>query len=212
MESPLNIKKQGYWLFSSAILIGILYQLLPHIISNMATLEFIGAYFNALFMGVIAYIILKAEFLDWFKHFSLKWLLIGAPLLIIISTIFSFIWAFISGQAAAENSINDVLSWSYVLQYIPFMLLGEELLSISLLYAAWKKWNWKFWQASLLCSLLFAAWHLSAYDYNLLQCIVTLAPARLFLNYLFKKSNSIWVTFLVHLIFDTFAFLPILLK
>lgn len=189
MENPLNVKKQGYWLFSSALLIGILYQLLPYIISNIATLEFIGAYFNAFFMGIIAYIILKAEFLNWFKHFSFKWLLIGAPSLIIISTVFSFIWAFISGGGIAENSINSVLSWSYLLQYIPFMLLGEELLSISLLYAAWKKWNWKFWQASLLCSLLFAAWHLSAYDYNLLQCIITLAPARLVLNYLFKKAT-----------------------
>ncbi|WP_437123410.1 CPBP family glutamic-type intramembrane protease [Listeria monocytogenes] len=41
---------------------------------------------------------------------------------------------------------------------------------------------------------------------------MTLAPARLILNYLFKKTNSVWVTFIVHFIFDFIAFLPILLK
>ncbi|EAD7213962.1 CPBP family intramembrane metalloprotease [Listeria monocytogenes] len=211
MENTSNFKKQGYWLFSSAIIIGVLFLLLPHIISNIGVLEFIGAFFNALCMGVIAFIILKAEFLDWFKHFSFKWILIGAPALIIISSIFNIAWAYFAGSTT-ENGINSVLTWSYVFTSIPFMLLGEELLSISLLYAAWKKWNWKFWQASLLCSLLFATWHLTSYDFNFLQCIITLAPARLILNYLFKKTNSIWVTFIVHFIFDFIAFLPVLLK
>ncbi|CBY64116.1 similar to CAAX amino terminal membrane protease family protein, N-terminal part [Listeria monocytogenes SLCC2376] len=138
MENTLSFKKQGYWLFSSAIIIGVLFLLLPHIISNIGVLEFIGAFFNALCMGVIAFIILKAEFLDWFKHFSFKWILIGAPALIIISSIFNIAWAYFAGSTT-ENGINSVLTWSYVFTSIPFMLLGEELLSISLLYAAWKK-------------------------------------------------------------------------
>ncbi|EED2260296.1 CPBP family intramembrane metalloprotease, partial [Listeria monocytogenes] len=41
MENTLSFKKQGYWLFSSAIIIGVLFLLLPHIISNIGVLEFI---------------------------------------------------------------------------------------------------------------------------------------------------------------------------
>ncbi|MBC6296935.1 CPBP family intramembrane metalloprotease [Listeria sp. FSL L7-1517] len=211
MENTLSDKKQGYWLFFSAIIIGILFLLLPHIISNIEMLTFIGAIFNALCMGIVAFIILKATFLDWFKHFSFKWILIGAPAIFIISSIFNYLWAYFAG-ATIENSINSVLTWSYVFTTIPFMILGEELISISLLFAAWKKWNWKFWQASLLTSFLFATWHLTSYDFNFLQCIITLVPARLILNYLFKKTNSIWVTFIVHFIFDLLAFLPILIQ
>lgn len=211
MEKTLNYKKQGFWLFGSAIIVGVAYLFLLHIFLNAGGSKILDAIFNALFMGIIAFFILKTEFLNWFKHFSFKWVVIGTPALIITSAVSSLIWTYFAGSTA-ENNINSLLSWSYVFTSIPFKLLGEELISISLLYAAWKKWNWKFWQASLLCSLLFAAWHLTSYDFNLMQCIITLAPARLVLNYLFKKTNSIWVCFIAHFIFDLVAFLPTLLK
>lgn len=51
MENTLSFKKQGYWLFSSAIIIGVLFLLLPHIISNIGVLEFIGAFFNCPMYG-----------------------------------------------------------------------------------------------------------------------------------------------------------------
>ncbi|EUJ26887.1 CPBP family intramembrane glutamic endopeptidase [Listeria cornellensis] len=211
MEHSLVDKKKGYFVIISAILVGIAYQLLPFVLTDTPYLENIGAFFNVIIMFILLYIMLKEEFLDWFKHFSIKWLLIGIPFLVIVGTIAGSLWAAIAGGTTA-NDINSVLTWDYVFKNVPFMLLGEELLSIGILYAAWKKLNWKFWQATMLCSILFALWHLPAYDYNALQCLVTIIPSRLVLNYLFKKSNSIWVTWIVHIAFDVITFLPILLK
>ncbi|EUJ22815.1 hypothetical protein PGRAN_11701 [Listeria grandensis FSL F6-0971] len=182
MENPLIDRKKGYLIILIAIITGSLYQALPHVISSTVALETLGAYFNVLIMFIVLFLLLKSEFLDWFKHFSFKWLIIGIPFLLIVGTLASSIWSLIAG-GTTENSINSVLSWEYVIKNVPFMLLGEELLSIGVLYAAWKKLGWQFWQAS-----------------------------RLVLNYLFKKSNSIWVTWIVHITFDVISFLPILLK
>lgn len=207
----MSVKKQGFSLAFGIILIGLLYQLLPIIFTVSPVLDFIAIFFNAVLAGILSYIILKDEFLEWFKHFSFKWILIGIPLLFLTSLLFGNLWQLISGATPTANAINDSLTWTYVMTHVPIMILGEELLSIPLLFSAWKKWNWKFWQASLFCSTLFALWHLTAYDFNLLQILVTIIPSRLVLNYLFKKTNSIWVTWLVHLAFDTLSFLPILL-
>ncbi|MBC1435525.1 CPBP family intramembrane metalloprotease [Listeria rocourtiae] len=204
-------KKQGYLIILSAILVGVAYQMLPLTMLQTDYLEIISAFFNGSIMFILLYILLKAEFLDWFQHFSIKWLLIGIPFLVVVGTVAGSLWSAIAG-GVAENDVNSVLSWGYVIKNVLFMLLGEELLSIGILYAAWKKLNWKFWQATLLCSILFALWHLPSYDYNLLQCLVTIIPSRMVLNYLFKKSNSIWVTWIVHIAFDLIAFLPVLLK
>ncbi|MBC1604860.1 CPBP family intramembrane glutamic endopeptidase [Paenilisteria rocourtiae] len=204
-------KKQGYLIILSAILVGVAYQMLPLTMLQTDYLEIISAFFNGSIMFVLLYILLKAEFLDWFQHFSIKWLLIGIPFLVVVGTVAGSLWSAIAG-GVAENDVNSVLSWGYVIKNVLFMLLGEELLSIGILYAAWKKLNWKFWQATLLCSILFALWHLPSYDYNLLQCLVTIIPSRMVLNYLFKKSNSIWVTWIAHIAFDLIAFLPVLLK
>ncbi|WP_207695753.1 hypothetical protein DOK67_0001540 [Enterococcus sp. DIV0212c] len=207
----MSEKKQGYSLAFGVIFIGILYQLLPIIFTVSPVLDFFAIFFNAVLAGLLSYIILKDEFIDWFKHFSFKWLLIGIPLLFLTSLIFGNLWQLISGATPTANAINDSLTWTYVVTHVPIMILGEELLSIPLLYSAWRKWNWKFWQASLFCSTLFALWHLTAYDFNVLQILVTIIPSRLVLNYLFKKTDSIWVTWLVHLAFDTLSFLPVLL-
>lgn len=53
MENTLSFKKQGYWLFSSAIIIGVLFLLLPHIISNIGVLEFIGAFLTPYAWGLL---------------------------------------------------------------------------------------------------------------------------------------------------------------
>ncbi|WP_430535104.1 type II CAAX endopeptidase family protein [Listeria rocourtiae] len=211
MGNSLVNKKQGYLIILSAILVGVAYQMLPLTMLQTDYLEIISAFFNGCIMLIVLYILLKAEFLDWFQHFSVKWLLIGIPFLVVVGTVAGSLWSAIAG-GVTENDVNSVLSWGYVIKNVLFMLLGEELLSIGILYAAWKKLNWKFWQATLLCSILFALWHLPSYDYNLLQCLVTIIPSRMVLNYLFKKSNSIWVTWIVHIAFDLITFLPILLK
>lgn len=217
METQLSNRKQGWQLIASGIVIGLLFQLLSVLISHLnnsalaTLLANLGSGFNAVAMGLLIYLIIKEEFFDWFKHFSVKWIIIGVPTLLLVSTLSGSIWTAVAGPMA-ENSVNSTLSWSYVVTNVPFMLLGEELLSIGILYGAWKKLNWQFWQASLLCAFLFAVWHLSSYDFNLLQCLVTIIPSRLVLNYLFKKTDSIWVTLIVHIAFDVLAFVPTLIN
>ena len=118
----------------------------------------------------------------------------------------------VSGGALTENAINSMLTWKYVITHTPFMLMGEELLSITLLYALWKNLELKFWQASLICAVLFAFWHITSYGYNVLQILVTIVAPRLILNFAFKKSGSIWTIWAAHVAFDTISFLPLLLK
>lgn len=217
MDMKQTSQKQGTLLILGSIIVGLIYQFLalliqiPQLAAFDSVIDFVGIFFNAAAMSLLLYFILKTEFFDWFKHFNLKWVLIGIPSLLIVSLLSGTIWSSITG-ALAPNSINSSLTWGYVLSHVPFMLLGEELLSIGVLYGAWKKLNWRFWQSSLLCAFLFAVWHLPAYQFNLLQCLVTIIPSRLVLNYLFKKTDSIWVTLLVHITFDVLSFLPILLS
>lgn len=109
-------------------------------------------------------------------------------MLLVVGISAGALWSALS-NVRAENSVNSVLSWSYVVTNVPFILLGEELLCISILYACWKKLGWEFWQATLYCSVLFALWDLPTYNYNLLQCLVTIIPSRLVLNFLFKKKR-----------------------
>lgn len=217
MNAHVNSRKQGWLLISSGVLVGLLFQALGLIIAQLNSgfsqsfLTVIGSGFNAVLMGLLIYLIIGDEFFNWFTQFNFKWVLIGLPALLLISFISGTIWSSLAGKLA-QNSVNSQLNWQFVVTQVPFMLLGEELLSIGILYGAWKKLNWEFWQASLLCAILFAAWHLSSYDFNFLQCIVTLAPSRLALNYLFKQTSSLWVTLVVHFCFDLLTFLPILLS
>lgn len=211
MNTEKNVKS-GLTIIIGIILIGLCFQLLHLVPISFKILDPISVVFNGILAGGLAYCILKDEFIEWFKHFSFKWILIGIPCMIIISLLSGNVWKIISGADPVANDINSVLTWGYVAAHVPFLLIGEELLSIPLLYAGWKKLGLKFWQASLLCAALFAVWHLPSYGFNLLQVLVTIIPARLVLNYLFKKTNSIWVTWLVHISFDIVSFLPILLK
>lgn len=150
----------------SVIVLGVSYQLLSLLPISMKILDPISVVFNMILIGIISFIILKDEFTEWYKHFSIKWIIIGIPFLLLASVIRGNIWKVISGTGLTANSINDMLTLKYVISHVPFMLMGEELLSITLLYALWKKFNLKFCQASLICSILFAIWHLTAYGYN----------------------------------------------
>nr|WP_240458697.1 CPBP family intramembrane glutamic endopeptidase [Virgibacillus sp. Bac330] len=208
LEKPF---KQGTVLVVGTIFIGVCYQLIPVFFTMNPTLEVVSTIFNAFLGGILAYVVLRGEFIDWFKHFSLKWVILGSILMIITGVVLGNLYTFLVNDSIEQNTVTSVLSWNYFITHVPFLLMGEELLSIPLLYGIWKKWGWKFWQASLLSALLFSVWHLAAYNFNLLQILILITPSRLILNYLFKKTNSILVAWIVHILFDLFAFLPFLL-
>lgn len=199
-------KSKAIILILGVIIIGIAYQMLHFLPISFSILDPINTVFNAVLTGLLAYYILKDEFTEWYKHFSFKWIIIGIPFILITSMICGAIAKAVSGGHMTQNTVNDILTWKFIATHPPFMLMGEELLSITLLYAAWKKLGWKFWQSSLLCAILFALWHIVSYGYNIPQILITLVAPRLVLNFIFKKSNSIWSSWVVHLVFDTITF------
>lgn len=140
MKKTLTNHKQGCLLILSGIIVGLLFQFLGVIANNSSPsfasiIKVLGSGFNAIAMGILIYLIIKEEFWDWFNHFNIKWVIVGIPLLLLVSMLSGTIWTSVAGKLAA-NSINDSLSWGYVIANVPFMLFGEELLSIGILYGA----------------------------------------------------------------------------
>jgi len=125
----------------------------------------------------------------------------------------------VSGNAAAGLTMNTHNVW-LVFIYQRFssaiQIMGEEFLAIMPLLAVTQLVSAIHWPHPLLwgniaSALIFSLLHLSTYDYNLGYVILGLAFTRLVLNWAFIKTNNMWVSFLVHFLFDTLAFLMLLL-
>ncbi|KJY57025.1 CPBP family intramembrane glutamic endopeptidase [Lactobacillus melliventris] len=125
----------------------------------------------------------------------------------------------VSGNAAAGLTMSTPHVW-LIFIYQRFssaiQILGEEFLAIMPLLAVTQLADSMhmplplFW-GNIASALIFALLHLSTYDYNLGYVILGLAFTRLVLNWAFIKTHNIWVSFLVHFLFDTLAFLVLLL-
>lgn len=125
----------------------------------------------------------------------------------------------VSGNAAAELTMNTPNVW-LIFIYQRFssaiQIMGEEFLAIMPLLAVTQLVSAIHWPHPLLwgniaSALIFSLLHLSTYNYNLGYVILGLAFTRLVLNWAFIKTNNMWVSFLVHFLFDTLAFLMLLL-
>lgn len=176
----------------------------------MNYLQPIGFLFNVVLAGSVGYFLLEEQFLEQFKHFKFKVLLYGLPLTIIIGITFSLMYQVIAGTPTTNN-ISETISILFIATQVPFMLMGEEILSTNLLLALQNK-GVKFIYASILVSILFAAWHVTAYGFHPFQLLFTLSPLRLFLNFIWKRSNSVWVSWICHLIYDLLSLIPMALK
>lgn len=203
-------KKSANYLFLATIAIGLLYQALPYMNLPELALTIIGTGWNLLFAFVAGYCFVKRDFLMQFKHFSFKILIWGVPLVLITGLFFSSLYSAIFGQATT-NSIGETITLQMVFVQVPFMLMGEELLSTNILIALQKR-GLSFLWASVICSILFALWHIPAYGFHPIQLLATLAPARLALNYIWKKSNSVWVSWICHFIYDSLGFIMFFTK
>lgn len=125
----------------------------------------------------------------------------------------------VSGNAAAGLTMSTPHVW-LIFIYQRFssaiQILGEEFLAIMPLLAVTQLADSihmphpLFW-GNIASALIFSLLHLSTYDYNLGYVILGLAFTRLVLNWAFIKTHNIWVSFLVHFLFDTLAFLVLLL-
>lgn len=95
------------------------------------------------------------------------------------------------------------------------MIMGEELFSIDILEILRKKIGF----ATLITVIIFGICHFNTYDSgNILQTIIQVlliqGAARLIFNYAYLKTKSIWISYIIHLIFDLFFLfvIPILLN
>ena len=170
----------------------------------------VGFLFNMVFAGLIGFFFFKEQFLQQFKHFKFKVLLYGVPLTMVTGIVFGLIFHAIAGKPTT-NTIDSTLSMMMIFTQVPFMLMGEELLSTNLLIALENK-GLSFKVASVIVSILFAFWHTTAYGFHPLQLLLTLMPIRLVLNFVWKRSNSVWVSWICHYLFDLLSMIPVALK
>lgn len=203
-------KNPSLLLFLGTIFIGLVYSLLPYTGISKPSLSVIGTFWNLLFATLLGFLLLKKDFVVQFKHFSFKTLFWGIPLIWIVGTFFSAIYSFLFGKPT-DNSIGETITLTMVFFQVPFMLLGEELLSTNILLALQKR-GLSFLKSTLICSVLFALWHIPAYGFHPVQLLMTLMPARLVLNYIWKKSNSVWVSWICHFLYDSIGFITFFLK
>ncbi|WP_429961920.1 CPBP family intramembrane glutamic endopeptidase [Enterococcus sp. AZ083] len=197
--------KSTTYLFILTLVIGLTYQMLPYTPLSDSVLSIIGTVWNVILAFGAGYFLLRRTFLEQFKHFRFIVLLWGVPFVILTGVFFSFIYAAIFGQPTT-NSIGETITVQMVFLQVPFMLMGEELLSTNLLLASQKK-GFSFLWSSIICSVLFALWHIPAYGFHPAQLLITLMPARLALNFVWKKSNSVWVSWICHFLYDGLGFI-----
>lgn len=200
-------KQTGTWLVAITILIGLSYQYIPGLLPFGSV---IGTIWNALLCGIAGYFLLKDRFTEQFKHFKWKTLAWGLPLTFFVGIACGILYQQLFG-AATKNSVGDVISLQMILFQVPFMLIGEELLSTNLILGL-EKAGLSFRWASLICSVLFALWHIPAYGLHIAQLLITLLPLRLVLNYIWKKSDSIWVSWVCHFLYDCLGFVQFFTK
>ncbi|HDR7355406.1 TPA: CPBP family intramembrane metalloprotease [Bacillus wiedmannii] len=212
IETEKKIDSKSLLALGLLIISGLLYQCIAFIVGNIPELltMILEASWNLVLCGMIGYYFLGKMSLEQFKHFKFKILLWGLPLTIIVGIGSSAIYGYIF-EPPTTNSVAQVISVSMILIRVPFMLMGEELLCTNIIIAL-QKLGLKFGTASLICSVLFALWHIPAYGFVPMQLLITIVPVRLFLNYIWKNSKSVWVSWICHLAFDIIGFLPMLLK
>ncbi|MGX7265272.1 CPBP family intramembrane glutamic endopeptidase [Enterococcus crotali] len=194
-------------LFLFTLLIGISYQFIP-VLFPENSIQFLGTVWNVVFSFLVGFFLLRGPFLEQFKHFKFTVLLYGIPLVLVVGIASSLIFSTFIGQTTT-NSISEVLTKQMIFTQIPLMLLGEELLSTNLILALEAK-GMSFKWASLICGVLFALWHIPAYGFHIAQLLITLMPVRLALNYVWKKSSSVWVSWICHFLYDGLSFIGML--
>lgn len=128
----------------------------------------VGFLFNVVFAGLVGFFLLKEPFVEQFKHFKFKVLLYGIPLSLLVGILSGILYQAIAGKPTTNN-IEATISIVMIVTQIPFMLMGEELLSTNLLIALENK-GISFKLATLIVAVLFAFWHIPAYGFHPLNC------------------------------------------
>ncbi|WP_327149822.1 CPBP family intramembrane glutamic endopeptidase [Nocardia sp. NBC_01329] len=93
-------------------------------------------------------------------------------------------------------------------------LFGEELVTVlpllALLYAGTHRFGWSRRTALVVAwvvtAVIFALLHLPTYDWNIVQCLLIIGPARLILSTAYLWTKNIWVSTGAHIVNDWILF------
>lgn len=127
----LTQKKNALSLFIATAAIGITYQIfatygLPGPIGLI-----VSVIWNMALGGLAAYFFDKDTFLDRLKRFNWKVLAWGIPATILVGVVSGLIYASLFGKPTT-NSIAGSVNITMMLTQVPFMLMGEEILSTNI--------------------------------------------------------------------------------
>ncbi|MFK4965633.1 CPBP family glutamic-type intramembrane protease [Lactococcus garvieae] len=161
-----------------------------------------------IFSLLAAVLIFKKSMLEWFRKPEGKYLK-----LIVLCFFANVIWSFFGGILVqlifglAGNHGNAAIGNLALLPFVPFMLMGEEIFSITLLETFRKKFGWGTGVSSLLTAFIFGMIHFQTYFggdvlRTIVQILLVQGAARLIFNFAYLKTKSIWTSWTVHLIFD----------
>lgn len=155
-----------------------------------------------------ASVIFGKTWLKWFQKPQGKYIKIG-----LIALIVNYLWSFAGGIliqlifGMQGHHANSAIGDYSLFFFVPLMLIGEELFSVTILETLRIKWKMSPFVASLITAAIFGLIHFTTYFggnvlRTLLQILLVQGGARLIFNYVYQKTGSIWVSWAVHLVFD----------
>lgn len=117
-------------------------------------------------------------------------------------------------ETITQTDTNKISQFLFLSFNNIFQLLGEEFLAIlpflGILQFAVQKLNWTKKKAVLfalfLSSLIFGLFHLPTYQWNWAECILVVGSSRVLMTASYVKTKNIWVSYLVHFIYDALLF------
>lgn len=137
---------------------------------------------------------------------------------IVTGLISKSLFSSVSGSAAAGLSIKTPHVWgifAYERLTSAIQIIGEEFLALMPFLAFTRLADYfnlpkATWWGNIISSLIFSLLHLSTYDFNIGYVILGLTFTRIILTWSYQKTQNIWISFLVHYLFDTLSFLALL--
>ncbi|WP_283679216.1 CPBP family intramembrane glutamic endopeptidase [Lentilactobacillus sp. Marseille-Q4993] len=194
---PSVLKSGGNWI--------VLYQILVPLIGFFLIYKYIG----------------NQQFSNLYKRIKLKDLGFGIIMMILSTAYSSIVVKMIHGSANINNSAFEngtrAVRESH---YFHFMgenlvaLMNEELMAIIPFLAAMVIANKHFhlsrnasiWIGLLVSIIVFGTGHYSAYNWNIAQMYLVIGASRLFDTGIYIRTKNIWISFIMHWVFDAVMF------
>lgn len=130
----------------------------------------------------------------------------------IASTIVLNIVGWHTSDNGASAQVTSMTSYLFLFIDNIFSLFWEELISLIPFLAVLALLQHRMSRktaiitSTLVTSIFFGALHLPSYSWNVPMVFTSIVAIRLVLNASYIKTKNIWVTYLIHLVYDSFVF------